>query len=70
MRVSVQVVDVVEDDRLIAVLIRRQVNPEGAGISRNPAGARPKGTAEFGALANAGWADQDDTPQVPVCECR
>lgn len=64
-RVSVESVHVVEDDRFAAVLVGREVDAERGGVSVDPQGpSSPNDVANAPALADAGIADDYQEIQV------
>jgi hypothetical protein len=64
--VGVQAVDVVEHQRLIAVLVGFQVDAKGGGLAADPADLAAQRLADAAGLANARVAEDHQQVQVAV----
>jgi hypothetical protein len=66
--IGVQAIDVVEGERLVAVLERLQVDAERRGVTVDPARLGLDGLADALALTPAGGAAEEQEVQVAVAE--
>src|SRR5262249_10084758 len=62
--VGIEAIDVVEDQRLVAIGIGFEVNAQRRGLAAEPAGAGVQRLAEAAALANAGRAKKEEQVQM------